>query len=259
MEKPRRFTFIVGRLFILGVSMNKQKEINSLKVEIKECNSIQNDPDYIGEITAYFSTYGHLNFKNDIMIQGCFDEMIQAFNSGAEKMPRYLDQHRDGQYNGHTRRVIGVVTKVFSDQYGAGFTAKYINTSAGRDAYIEVKTKAVEEFSFGWYCAECNYNENGNREVLKVEGFDEISQVLWGADNRTKPIEINSELTIRDAEKILRNGGFNKYQAKTILSKGFNALDRDDSGASRDDEKELNQAWNEGFTSIFKSLEGANT
>ena len=200
--------------------MNPKKEFNVYKAEKVEYNDISSDPAYVGSVKAYFSTYGTVNLRPDRMVKGCFDKELARWRNG-EKMPRFFSQHWEG--------TIGVIDKVYDDEFGACFEARYINTTKGRDAYIEAKTKATDEFSFSFYVTSFDYDAAGVRNVLEVSGIDEISQVSYGMDPNTKQIEVNSkELTIRDAEKILRNGGFEKEQAKTIVSKGFNALSRDD-------------------------------
>ena len=121
------------------------------------------------------------------------------------------------------------------------FEAKYINTVKGRDAYVEAKTKATDEYSFAFYVTDFDYDDEGVRNVLEVAGIDEISQVDYGMDPKTRQIEVNNkELTIRDAEKALKNVGFSEKIAKKILSEGFNSCSRDVNQEQRDAEKESN-------------------
>lgn len=204
-----------------------KKETNIFKSLKTELNEITENNDFCGSIKAYFSTYNTVNLRPDRMVKGCFDKEFQRWRNG-DKLPRFFSQHWDG--------TIGVIDNVDDDEYGAFFQGRYINTTKGRDAYVEAKTKATDEFSFSFYVTDFDYDKAGVRNVLAVEGIDEISQVSWGMDPNTKQIEVNNkEFTIRDAEKALKNSGFSSEHAKTIVSSGFKALNRDDSGQDRDD------------------------
>lgn len=227
---------------------NKKIEYN-FKTRKIETNDIEGDKYYCGSIKAYFSTYNTVNYRPDRMVKGCFDKELARWRNG-DKLPRFFQQHWGG--------TIGIIDKIYDDENGMIFEARYINTVKGRDAYIEAKTKATDEYSFSFYVTEFDYDEDGVRNVLEVAGIDEISQVTWGMDPKTKQIEVNSkDLTIRYAEDVLKNAGFSKTQAKTILANGFSALSRDDAGASRDDsEEELNAVFENGLKELNNILKG---
>ena len=225
----------------------EKRETNNLKLEKLETNAIENDKLFCGSFKAYFSTYNTVNLRPDRMLKGCFASEIERFANG-EKLPRLLAQHRSGS-------VIGIVTGIFDDEFGAIVEAKFINTSLGRDMYIAFKSGAIDELSFAFYVTDSAVDKEGVRNVIKVEGIEEISLVTWGMDNKTKPIEINSkDLTIRDAEKALKNIGFETKQAKTILSGGFNSLNRDEEKEQRD--AETRKVFNKGIDKLINELKG---
>ena len=213
--------------------MTVEKLKNNFKLDLKELNEIKEDDVFCGSFKAYFSTYNTVNYRPDRMIKGCFDKEIIRFRNG-DKLPRLLAQH-------NTQEVIGKVTAIYDDEYGAIVEAKFLNTPRGQEYYKAFKGEAIDELSFAFYVIDYDYDEQGVRNVLEVAGVDEISIVTWGMDNQTRAIEVNSKgLTIRDAEKALKNSGFTKDQAKTIVSKGFNALSRDDEESDgRDDLAEI--------------------
>jgi HK97 family phage prohead protease len=207
------------------------KETNSFKIDIKELNEIKNSELFCGSFKAYFSTYNTVNYRPDRMVKGCFDKELTRWRNG-DKLPRLLAQH-------YTSMVIGKITAITDDEFGAIVEASILNTTDGLDYYKMLKSGAIDEFSFAFYVTSFDYDEDGVRNVLEVSGIDEISIVTWGMDSKTKPIEINNkELTIRYAENVLASNGFSKDQAKIIVSSGFKSLNRDDSGKGRDD---LNQ------------------
>lgn len=204
-----------------------KKEYNSIKPYKIEFNDLANDPLYCGSIKFYFSTYNTVNNRPDRMLSGCFDKELERWRNG-DKLPRFAKQH-------DLENIIGVIDSIGDDNEGVYANAKYINTAAGKDAYIEVKTGAVDEFSFAWYCTNYSYDDKGVRNVLEVSGVDEISQVTYGMDSRTRPIQVNQkDLTIRDAEKALKNAGFSNNNAKKIVSSGFSAINREDLEQQRD-------------------------
>jgi HK97 family phage prohead protease len=204
------------------------KETNVFKIDLKELNEIKNSELFCGSFKAYFSTYNTVNYRPDRMVKGCFDKELTRWRNG-DKLPKLLAQH-------YTSSVIGKVTAVNDDEFGAIVEASILNTTEGLDYYKMLKAGAMDEFSFAFYVTSFDYDEDGVRNVLEVSGIDEISIVTWGMDSKTRPIEVNNkELTIRYAEKVLANSGFSKDQAKTIASKGFSALSRDDLAQGRDD------------------------
>jgi HK97 family phage prohead protease len=204
------------------------KETNVFKFDVKELNEIKDDELFCGSFKAYFSTYNTVNYRPDRMVKGCFDKELTRWRNG-DKLPRLLAQH-------YTSQVIGKVNSVTDDDFGAIVEAGILNTTDGRDYYKMLKSGSIDEFSFAFWVTAFDYDESGVRNVLEVSGIDEISVVTWGMDSKTRPIEINNkELTIRYAEKALSNSGFSNDQAKTIVSKGFSALNRDDSAQGRDD------------------------
>jgi len=204
------------------------KETNVFKIDLKELNEIKNSELFCGSLKAYFSTYNTVNYRPDRMIKGCFNNELIRWRNG-DKLPRLLAQH-------YTSSVIGKITAINDDDFGAIVEANVLNTTEGLDYYKMLKSGAIDEFSFSFYVTSFDYDEDGVRNVLEVSGIDEISIVTWGMDSKTRPIEINNkELTIRHAERVLAHSGFSKEQAKAIVSKGFSALNRDDSAQDRDD------------------------
>lgn len=200
--------------------MNQERLTNNFKLQINELMESKDDL-FCGSFKAYFSTYNNVNLRPDRMIKGCFDKEFARWRNG-DKLPRLLAQH-------YTSEVVGKVTAVYGDDIGAIVEASFLNTTQGKDYYTMLKSGAIDELSFAFYVDKFDYDEEGVRNVLEVSGVDEISIVTWGMDPNTRPIEVNNkDLTIRDAEKILRNGGFSKEHAKTIVSNGFAAIGRDD-------------------------------
>ena len=230
MEKPRRYLHKLRvSPFYLGVKMDQKKEFNTCKLENIELNELKNDKLFAGSFKAYFSTFNTVNLRPDKMMPNCFDKEIARFEAG-DKMPRLIDEHWGP--------VVGVVNKIYKDEVGAIVEGSFTNSTAGKDMYINVKSGAINELSFSFYVTKYEI-ENDVRNILEVSGIDEISFVKWGMDPLTHPTEVNSDLTIRKAEQALKQAGFKNAEAKKILSKGFNALTRDDSEQNREDSKNL--------------------
>jgi len=209
-----------------------KKETNSFKLKDIELNKIANDDLFLGSFKAYFSTYYNVNLRPDRMLKGCFDSEIARFKGGA-KLPRLFVQH-------DATAIPGIIENIYDDEVGAIVEGKFINTNLGRDTYVAFKSGAIDELSFAFYVIDSEIDREGVRNVKRVEGIEEISIVTWGMDPKTKPIEINNkELTIRDAEEVLHNAGFSQKQTKTILARGFNFLNRDDSKMQRDAEETI--------------------
>ena len=220
-------------------SMNeekKKKEFKFAPIEFKENN--EEDMSF----KAYVAIFGNEDSWGDIIIKGAFKKDIKAWKK-KDKFPKFLYQHT-------STKVPGVITDMKEDDKGLLVTAHFINTTLGKDAYIEAKTGAVNQFSFGYYAVKYDIDNTSYVRTLTEIKIFEASQVTFPANDLTEVVDIKStiEENVRVFEGFLRDeGGFSQKDAKTIISKGYKSfLDQRDG----DPEKKM--------VELCKSLENLN-
>lgn len=179
-----------------------------------------------GVFTGYGSVFHVADSHNEVVAQGAFAETLEKHKT-AGTMPALLWQHRSGE-------PIGVFTSMSEDSIGLKVSAQLaLKTSRGAEAYELLKMGAISGLSIGFQTREETYDKLTGIRTLKRIDLWETSLVTFPANDSARVQGVKGELTIRDAEKALRDVGFSQSDAKVILAAGFKTLsgrDVDDSG-----------------------------
>ena len=91
-------------------------------------------------VKAYALAFGNIDSWGDIIVPGACDDFLKSDN--AERLALCW-QH-------DMRTVIGKITAKGVDEYGMWIEADILDTTAGRDAAVLLKSGAVKEFSIGY-------------------------------------------------------------------------------------------------------------
>lgn len=180
-----------------------------LPIEIKEASDT-------GEFEGWASTFGNVDLGNDVIAKNATVTAKTAQN-GRIKLFLYHDYSKP------------VGTASFDVSKDGIWVKGKINTNVtyAKDAYELMKEGALDEMSIGFntddYVTEKRNGENVR--VIKSLELWEASIVPYGMNPEA---QIQSVKSVRDFEKQLRTLGYSQKEAKTIASKGFNALHRDD-------------------------------
>ena len=200
-------------------------EYKEVKMEIKSIHEDEEDKDFIGTFKALASTFGNIDLDDDVIMPGAFDLVLSQMRKD-KIMPKALMQHNPRADQG------AIFTNIQATEKGLEVEGKFINTTRGRDLRVEVKTGAIDSMSIGFRIGLAEFdNERGLRKILIIDKLPEISFVTFPSNPKAKVTEAK-DLTIRDAEKALKEIGFSQKESKTILSKGF----KDASGCDVHDE-----------------------
>ncbi len=123
-------------------------------------------------VTGYASVYAVLDQHNDLIIKG-------AFALANTQDIKFLWQH-------DTQKPIGIIKSLSEDDYGLKIEAIINNKiEAGREAIELVRQGAVSGLSVGFNIIDSNYNQLGQRIIIKAE-LIEISIVTFPANDRAK-------------------------------------------------------------------------
>lgn len=217
-----------------------EKKYMTFKAEIKAAES---DNDKIGKITGYASAYGVKDSYGDIVQKGAFARSLKEYG-----LPSMLLQHNSWD-------VAGIWVKATEDDTGLLLEGELnLEVQKAREAYALAKQGALKGLSIGFYTKECEYDDDGTRNIKDVD-LIEVSLVTFPANREATITDVkNAPKTERELERYLRDAGYSATQAKTIVSKGFKALD-----ASRDaEESEILKALNKTVTILNGASQNGN-
>lgn len=174
-----------------------------------------------GEFEGYASVFGVVDNVRDVVERGAFKKSIDA-QVRAGRMPALLWQHDAAQ-------PIGKWLEMREDSKGLFVRGQLLmDVQKGREAYALMKENVVTGLSIGYRTIDSERDSKGIRHLKEVELL-EVSIVTFPALTvaRTTAVKNDRPKTEREFEELLRDAGFSRTEAKTIVSHGFKALQRD--------------------------------
>lgn len=208
-------------------------EYKALKFEVKA--------DEENTFTGFAST-PDLDQGGDIVAKGAFGRTI-AQRGGKIKM---LWNHKSDAMP------VGTYTKVEEREGGLYVEGKISDTSAGRDVMTLLRDGAIDSMSIGFIPKEADYNEDGVR-VIKDLDLLEVSLVNFPMNERAVITSVKS-LEVREIERVLREAGLSRSQAKAIAGAGCKSLREADGKAQED--KQAFEALNASLTEFMQTVRG---
>ena len=168
-----------------------------------------------------FTAYG--NVKNivdkalDVAMDGCYTRSINEHKRKGTN-PRL--------FWGHDSRAlpVGKISRLEEDTKGLLFEGKLSKTTMGNDLYVLAMDNAVDSLSIGYNVISEKWNSvKGYNELHDID-VKEISFVNFACNEESLLQDIKSAMAIgnipsvRELEKLLRDGGLSRKQAMTICS-----------------------------------------
>ena len=155
-----------------------------------------------------------LDRGGDIVDMGAFDRSL-ARHKQKGTMPKMLWQHDPG-------KVVGVWSEMYQDDKGLYVKGRCIKaTSLGKDVHELMRAGAIDSMSIGYMTREAEYEEGGDVRRLKEVELWEVSLVTFPMNENARVTAVKRVESIRDAERILREGGVPGEFAKLIALHGF--------------------------------------
>lgn len=195
-------------------------------LELKFLGADENDMEFSG----YGAVFGNVDSYGDVIQKGAFkDTLARAKNSN--QWPAMLMQH--GGMLGTEMTPVGIWTDMHEDDVGLFVKGKLAPTPRGAEAYQLLKMQprpAINGLSIGYLAKEWSVRTRPDepRRTLKSVDLIEVSLVTNPANPKARVQAVKGDLTIRDAEKALREVGFSQSDAKAIVASGFKALPQRD-------------------------------
>jgi len=181
--------------------------------------------------TGYGAVFGNVDSYGDVIAKGAFKKTIaDAKKSGS--WPAMLMQHGGWGMSADDLTPVGIWTEMAEDDNGLLITGKLADTMRGNEAYGLLKMTprpALNGLSIGYRARKFTLGtkpEEPRRTLQEVE-LVEVSLVTFPANPKARigSVKSGDGLSVRDAERALREAGFSSNEAKAILAKGFTAID----------------------------------
>lgn len=169
-----------------------------------------------------FTAYGNVKHVVDLALDkamdGCYAKSISDHKAKGTA-PKLLWSHD------RTGLPVGKINHLEEDSKGLLFEGKLSKTTMGSDLYILAQDDAINRFSIGYNVVREKWNNTGGYNELHELKINEISFVNFACNDDSILLGVKSAIddgklpTVRQLEKILREGGLSRKQAMTICSK----------------------------------------
>lgn len=201
-------------------------------IELKLAGSSTDDMTFSG----YGAVFGNVDSYGDVIAKGAFTDTIKDAKASGF-WPAMLSQHGGWGMSADDNNPIGVYTDMKEDDTGLYLEGKLAPTPRGIEMHTLMKMTprpAITGLSIGYVPVEWTMRSSPEepRRTLKKVKLIEISPVTFPANAKARVASVKNEITIRTAERALRDAGFSQSEAKRILADGFKSgiHHRDDEG-----------------------------
>lgn len=173
-----------------------------------------------GIFTGYGSTFGGKpDLKGDIIVKGAFTETLAKggyFGNGIAM----LWQHSSDE-------IPGIWTNLSENERGLKTEGKLLlSTNRGKEAYELLKANALKGLSIGFTIpkpekeAIPNTEYDDKRDIRYIRKIDlwEVSLVTFPANPRAGVLRVKEATDARSLEKVLRDAGLSRSEAKYVVS-----------------------------------------
>lgn len=192
----------------------------TFELKIKEMSNDDGERSF----TGYGSTFTNVDHVGDIVKAGAFAKSLDLHRTNGT-MPAMLIHH-------DLNRPIGVWKSMIEDSHGLLVEGKL--TKGVRDAdeaYALLKDGALHSMSIGYRVINEEYDRKTGVNTLNEISLHELSLVTLPANAAAVISSVKNadgSPDIREIERVLRDAGFSRREAKAFLSEGFKALARDE-------------------------------
>ena len=188
-----------------------------------------------GAFEGYGSTFGNVDFGGDVVEKGAFLKSLNAWKS-KDQLPLMPWYH-------NTNHPIGDWLEMYEDEKGLFVKGKlWVEGSKRIDSAVMahnlITGTGPKGMSIGYVTNESEMVDMDGKRVRRLLDLDlmELSIVPFGMNDQavvTSAKNLFKDETgelkdIRAFEKILREAGLSRTEAKALLAKGFSGVCRDD-------------------------------
>lgn len=183
-----------------------------------------------GEFEGYGSVFGVKDSYGDIVVPGAFAKSLSDW-SKKERLPAMLWQHKMSE-------PIGVYSEMREDDRGLYVKGRLLieGDPLAVRAHTHMKAGSLTGLSIGYILNEWEYNKDKDAWLLKEIDLWEVSPVTFPANDEARIEDVKAAITHgetptqKSIERILRDAGLSRTQAKAFMSGGYGALSQRDAG-----------------------------
>ena len=183
------------------------------------------------EFGGYGAVFNNVDSYGDAIAPGAFAETLREAK-GSGVWPAMLLQHGGGVFSGSAedQTPIGIWTAMEEDTHGLKLEGKLADTGRGRDLYTLMKMQprsAINGLSIGYTVKDYTPRtkpEEPRRKLTKVHLW-EVSPVTFPANPKARVTDVKGAAP-SEIERILRDAGLSRSEAKALMADGFNGLKR---------------------------------
>lgn len=164
-----------------------------------------------GSFSGYGSVFDNIDSVGDIVAAGAFARTLKQY--GEQKRLPILWQHDSAS-------PIGVYTALNEDSRGLFLQGKLnLEVQQAREAHALLKQGAVSGLSIGYRIKDYDMLNTGVRVIKDLDLF-EVSLVTFPANDsaRVASVKADEVRTLRELERVLRDAGLSRNDAKIIAS-----------------------------------------
>ncbi|HCD7552984.1 TPA: HK97 family phage prohead protease [Citrobacter farmeri] len=183
-----------------------------------------------GEFEGYGSVFGVKDSYGDIVVPGAFTKSLSDWSQKG-RMPAMLWQHKMSE-------PIGVYSEMREDDRGLYVKGRLLieGDPLAVRAHTHMKAGSLTGLSIGYILNEWEYSKDKDAWLLKEIDLWEVSPVTFPANDEARIEDVKAAITHgetptqKSIERILRDAGLSRTQAKAFMSGGYGALIQRDAG-----------------------------
>lgn len=179
-----------------------------------------------GTFAGYASVFGVKDEYSDIVIPGAFTKSLSDW-AERKRLPAMLWQH-------DRHEPIGKFTKMVEDETGLYVEGELLvdHDPLAKRAYGHLKAGSITAMSIGYRILADGYEWDAAKEAFLLKEIDlwEVSLVTFPANDQARITDVKTALASNETpapnqvERLLRDAGFSRKQAKTFMAKGYQSL-----------------------------------
>ncbi|WP_334603939.1 HK97 family phage prohead protease [Escherichia coli] len=196
-----------------------------------------------GEFEGYGSVFGVKDSHDDVVMSGAFAASLRAW-SDRKALPALLWQHRMDE-------PIGVYTEMKEDDVGLYVRGRLLidDDPLVKRAHAHMKAGSLTGLSIGYVLKDWEYDRTKEAFLLKEIDLWEVSLVTFPSNDEARISDVKNALARgeipeqKKIERVLRDVGLSRTQAKAFMAGGYGALslrDAEDVGSALNALKNLN-------------------
>lgn len=177
-----------------------------------------------GEFEGYGSVFGVKDSYDDIVLPGAFANTLKQWGEKGS-LPALLWQHRMDE-------PIGIYTDMKEDETGLYLKGRLLidDDPLAKRAHAHMKAGSLSGLSIGYILKDGEYDRTKAAFLLKDLDLWEVSLVTFPANDEARVSEVKSAFargdipTQKSIERVLRDVGLSRVQAKAFMAEGYQAL-----------------------------------